>query len=235
MLGIFISFFAVKLYLNFIKKEKNRINFLSLKKDFSEIFLQLLASVGIYYLFFIFIGVSALISFVCFTAAVVKFGLLLYFFGAIFGLIFIISIVAIPLALFYLNYSIIIGKNKIIPALKQSIDLMKNNFLYSVSRMLVLIITNIILVLLFILIPFFYLFLKISPSLASNFAQMSKIAQQEQITQIFVNFASTNKFTAIIFILVCLFGIIIIHLLNRGFISNMYLKINKKKQPKKIQ
>ncbi len=230
VLGIFITFLITKAYLEFIKVEKGRLKTRNLKEDFREVFLTLLASiVAIYAVVFacaIIVGVVSLLTILISSYFVAISSIT----GILLAMFITIVLITIPLAFFYLRASIIIGRNKLIYALKESVDLMRYNFLYSFLRILLLIVVDMVVLALFIFLPVMSVIYKIFSLIPEGFNMMSEIAQEAYIMQLFENFLVQNLFTAAIIIFLVFTGSIIINLLNTAFVSNMYLELTSKKK-----
>lgn len=227
LLDIFILFFSIKMYLDFTKVERNRIKLSQLKEDFKEVLITLIgAIIGIPIIFFLSLGILGIFLFYFNNPLVMIF---IKLFGAT-------ILILLSLSIFYLMPSIIIGKNKLINAIKESINLMKNNFLYSISRIMLLIIIQTILVFVFFVTPMLYLIYKTFTPLNYNFfLMMDKTAKNEFIYNTFLTFASENIILSIIIIILIFCGLVIIKLFINGFISNMYLDLTSKKQKKSMK
>ena len=220
--SMFMLFFIIKLYLNSINAEKGRITTLHLKTDFKEIFVTLLC----YHLMVFFFALFSLIV----GGIIILLSLIIApFISVVLILLIFCAYIALFLILFYANTSIIIGKNKLINAVKESANLMKNNFIYSVSRMFLLGIINMVMFLPAIVLPLLAVFYPVFLLIPDNFIYMGDAVQQEFMNQLFIDFALQN-----IVLVLCLFLWIsliatLVSLFNKGFVSNMYLQLTEKK------
>ena len=224
--SMFILFSIIKLYLNFINVEKGRITTIHLKTDFKEIFVTLLSYHLLLFLFaLLYVLFGVIITLLSFMIAP--------FISVVVSILIICGSVVLLLILFYTNTSIIIGKNKLINAVKESIKLMKNNFMYSISRIFLLGIINIVVSILTIALPLFYvLYSKIFLLIPDDFAYMDAFAQQEYMNQLFINFASQNAVIILGLFLWISLIITLFSLFNKGFVSSMYLQLTGKKDKK---
>jgi len=236
LLGVFIVFIITKMYLDFTGVERKRIGLSQLKEDLKEVFTTLIGAIAYIYLIII-VGFSGvLIAFIfaglinSYSAAASAVMVIATF------ALFALAAIFFSLSVFYLMPSIIIGRNKLMNAIKESINLMKNNLMYSISRVLLLIAIGIIGAFAFFILPAIYLTYKAFALMDIDiFLAMSKAAQEQYIHNVFITFASENIIIALVVLALIFCGSLVLRLFSTGFVCNMYMELTSKGKKKALK